>query len=534
MGRKPTGSTYQSRGVWYAAITMAHRKRESFALPTCTTKEQADARADIVNDVVQRLRGAGHAALTQQFAQEAAERPGGKDLARLVNTVNALCCGTLVPADTLLDTATIRDVGEAWTSGKLAEQYRGKVKPRKGADHIARALEKHVYPHVGDLPVRLFEQKHAQLVLNKYPPTNDPDSALALAKLLNRIINLAVKPLKLIPRSPLEEDWMPERGPAKARSCIYPAEDVQLMACAAVPLAYRILWGYLHREGHRSGEVFLLTWSDIDLVLGTVNLDKNKTNQPRFWVLAPGVAATLRAWKRYREERLGRPLTGGDLVFIHPGTGRKLKTGSFAAAETYRDNLMTAGIDRPQLHEHDGTRRRVRAHDTRAAFVTVALANNRNDVWISDRTGHSSLTEMETYRRNARTFAALNLGDFTPLDQLIPELLPYLDRVEQEVPTATSSAKVSAAMPAQQGAHGGVAAVRVAGNGTPDESGHAADGDGPTGIVGAIVGGSTRPGRGSGFVGPKIWLDFPPIMAATSLPTFAGSNSPARNFWLRR
>ena len=119
MARKLEGSKYKSRGVWYAYITVARGKRESFAMPTCTTEEQAEARKNILNDVVQRLRGAGHAALVPRWAKEAAERPTGKALDRIVNAVTALCCGKMVPRDLLLDSSTFREVGEMWTSGEM-------------------------------------------------------------------------------------------------------------------------------------------------------------------------------------------------------------------------------------------------------------------------------------------------------------------------------------------------------------------------------------------------------------------------------
>jgi integrase len=447
MARKSTGTKYKSRGIWYACITVAQRKRESFAMPTCKTEEQAEERKNIVNDVVQRLRGAGHAALVARFAKEAAERPAGKPLDRLLGSVKALCCGDMVPRDLLLDTALFREVGEMWTSGRMNEKYPGQGYARAGAKDIAGLLEKHVYPHIGELPVSMIRQEHVQLVLQNYPKGNDQDSLRNIGKLTNRVINLAVKPLGIIPSNPLPTGWIPKPGSKKSRTCLYPTEDVQLMACTAVDLGLRVLWGYLHREGHRRGEAFLLRFRNFDLKLGTINLppEFNKTGEARFWVLSPGVAAMLRAWKRYREEVLGERVTGESLVFFGRNN-RPPESRKFHAARTYRENLETAGIDRPQLFEQPGSsHKQVRAHDTRAAFVTVALANGKGDMWISDRTGHSSLEEMKTYRRNARAFIELNLGDWRPVDQLIPELQPHLDAPPAQ---ATAAAAPASAAPA--------------------------------------------------------------------------------------
>lgn len=554
MGRRLEGSTYESRGVHYASITVGQRKRESFALPTCKTEEQAKARTKILNDVVQRLRGANHADLVPRFAQEAADRPTGKPLDRLLSAVNGLCEGTIVPRDALLDSMSFRDVGEMWTSGRMTEQYRGQVVHREAAGELAALLARHVYPHVGDIPVTLFGFQHAQKVLNEYPKGGEPGSLRNVAKLINRIMELAVKPLGLIPSNPLPRRWIPKAGPKKSRSCIYPHEDAQLMACSATEIGLRVLWGYLHREGHRKGEAFLLTFGDFDLQLGTINLRKNKTDDPRFWVLSPGVAAMIRAWKRYREEVMGERITGSSFVFFacgnkHPGTHR------FHAAKTYRKNLVEAGIDRAQLFAHGDNHRQVRAHDTRAAFVTVALANGRNEMWISDRTGHSSLDEMRTYRRNARAFVELNLGDWKPLDQLIPELQPYLDDAAQKGQTAVAPEQPSEGPPAaasltaaianipatvvEATAAGSVAtapageqardlnaeeAAAAAPVCTSNEGGLEPRGA-PEANVGANVGGRSRRRVGAGAGSVANQRDLTRMMASQSPPTFGAWNS---------
>src|SRR5262249_22039829 len=74
------------------------------------------------------------------------------------------------------------------------------------------------------------------------------------------------------------------------------------------------------------------------------------------------------------------------------------------------------------LFENSDVRRHVWLHDTRASFVTIALANGRTETWISDRTGHCSHEQIGTYRRSARSVAELGLGDLESLSLAIPEL----------------------------------------------------------------------------------------------------------------
>ena len=46
--------------------------------------------------------------------------------------------------------------------------------------------------------------------------------------------------------------------------------------------------------------------------------------------------------------------------------------------------------------------------------MTVSLANGKTEAWVADRTGHRSSQMINTYRRTARTYAELNLGELVP------------------------------------------------------------------------------------------------------------------------
>jgi len=109
---------------------------------------------------------------------------------------------------------------------------------------------------------------------------------------------------------------------------------------------------------------------------------ENKTDDARAWALNPGVATTLRAWKAMRGDDVG----DGDPVFVDEH-GRAVTDEHMA--ERFRQHLHDAGVSREQLFEASATRRPTRVHD-RATFITVALANDRTEGWIQDRTGHKS------------------------------------------------------------------------------------------------------------------------------------------------
>jgi integrase len=193
----------------------------------------------------------------------------------------------------------------------------------------------------------------------------------------------------------------------RTHAYLYPAEDAALMASGAVPLARRLLWGFLIREGCRVSEALALRWSDLDLERGAVRLDENKTDDPRAWALSPGVAATLARFE-------GEP---GALVFEPPAEPERLAT-------RLRADLKLAGVNRPELFERTTARLAMRAHDLRASFVTIALAAGKSEAWVTDRTGHRSHEMVQRYRRAARQAAELHLGDWTPLDAALGLVKP--------------------------------------------------------------------------------------------------------------
>ena len=91
-------------------------------------------------------------------------------------------------------------------------------------------------------------------------------------------------------------------------------------------------------------------------------------------------------------------------------------------AKHLRADLKAAGVTRSELFERSAVRRPVRVHDLRATFVTISLANGKSETWVADRTGHRSSEMINRYRRQARTWSELGLGELSPLNRALPDL----------------------------------------------------------------------------------------------------------------
>lgn len=176
-----------------------------------------------------------------------------------------------------------------------------------------------------------------------------------------------------------------------------------------------MFWGVLAREGMRRDEGVSLDWCHIDLDRGLVRLDTNKTDDPRTWVLSQDVLAALRLWHAIRGK-----VEPNEPVFPGEHGGR---LNAEHAAEVLRAHLRLAGVTREELFVSNKHRQALRAHNLQATFVTLALASDKSETWISDRTGHKSSEMIRRYYRKARTFAELGLRALAPMDQSIPEFV---------------------------------------------------------------------------------------------------------------
>jgi integrase len=293
------------------------------------------------------------------------------------------------------------------------------VKVKRSSDDDEQRFKAYVYDLVGDEPIAEFALEHAERVMSKLPSHLSPASRRQVAQAMSRVLSLAHYPLKLRGPNPLPRGFLPKPGKGKAHTYLHPSEDAKLLAHTAAPLTLRVLYGFLAREGMRASEACGLRWSDVDLENGAVTLDENKTDDPRTWSLDAGVASALRIWRKMNPE--------AEHLFADE-KGRPLDPARSNLAERLRGYLRAAGVTRAQLFEESATRDPLRAHDLRATFVTLALADGKSEAWVADRTGHKSSQMINRYRRAARSLSELGLGKLRPLCTAIPEIAAMLPK----------------------------------------------------------------------------------------------------------
>ncbi len=300
---------------------------------------------------------------------------------------------------------TFRDVAELWIDGTLARRYPDESRYRIEGKHLARVRKilAIIDPVIGKTPVTLVTLEQADQARAAIPPSvKVTGSRRHYSLVIRRVLALAVYPLALLPVSPIPPGWVPAQGKPPAFGYLYPDEERALIACAEVPFIYRLLFGFLARNGCRVSEALGLSRSDVDLETGLLTLDENKTDDPRQWTLAPDVVRALE-----------RHLRASSAEALFPDIdGRHI-------ADKLRAFLAQAGVTRAQLFSRTAARRPLRCHDLRATFITLALASGRTETWVMDRTGHKSSQMVNLYRRAARTAEEANLGWLHPLDECL-------------------------------------------------------------------------------------------------------------------
>jgi integrase len=410
-------------GHYFAQFSIGGGQRKGTLLRTCETEEQAERRKVAIAKLVARLRDSGHTTVIANTIREAGQldEEGMRKLAKLVERIaNGKEPGLETPPTARRSGLTVAELADLWTSGELATQYPDHVRVKRSSDDDRRLLawlgnvrmpDGTTFGHHAVASVTLDECDHVMTALPKTAQT--PSTRRQYAQAIRKLLTYAVYPLRLLPALPIPKGWLPKGGSGKSKQWIYPSEDVALMQCRAVPLARRLFYGLLVREGLRVREALSLTWADVDLERGVLRLDTNKTEDPRSWAMGEDVSRALNAW---------RTLRGGKAEKVTRLFPRGLVGERCHLAPRLRQGLTLASVKRPELTEPKKGRLPLRAHDLRGTFVTLALAAGRTEAWVTDRTGHRSSAMIYLYKRAARTASELGLGWLAPLDESIPEL----------------------------------------------------------------------------------------------------------------
>lgn len=211
----------------------------------------------------------------------------------------------------------------------------------------------------------------------------------------------------------------PTRGASRKRPWLYPGEWSALMACEAVPLAWRRLYAVALYTGLRPGELRVLTWGDVDLEACTVTVSKAWDDATRT-VKAPKTEAGRRTFPivgpllPLLDAMRGDPKRpDGELVVPDVARGEERMAGRF------RDHLRAAKVERARLYADTATEEPVDFRSLRDSFATWCALGGLATSALQRRMGHESPATTDGYVKQAEDVTAGSIGaPFPTLDAL--------------------------------------------------------------------------------------------------------------------
>lgn len=245
-------------------------------------------------------------------------------------------------------------------------------------------LGKWAAPHWKDRDLKSITRDDVYTVVyERFDPTHSPSSRKTLLKQIKRIFQLAM------------EEGLLDRNPAVGITVNVPEveqdvltnEEVKTFLQASKDTQHRFfpIWVMALGTGMRSGELFALNWSDLDLEAKLISVTKQWTNKDGF-----GPTKS----RRSRVVPISDELT----LFLKE---LKLKTETENVLPRLREweNGEQAQVTR-EFCESIGVTS-VKFHDLRATFITNLLARGVPLAVVMSIVGHSQLKTTNGYLRKA-------------------------------------------------------------------------------------------------------------------------------------
>lgn len=277
----------------------------------------------------------------------------------------------------------------------------------KTAAGYAHVLTKHILPAFKNYKVGAIQPEAIQAWVAKLSQTREPNTVRNIYAVLRGLLKFAVS-RRYIVVSPADAVRLPKaRRQTKQRLYLTPSEVTEL--AEAMPAHYRMPVYVAAYTGLRAGELWALRRQDVDLLNGTITVERafkevyganpNNPSEHGLLIGSPKSDASHRVvsipppLKAMLVTYLSRGHLGGsgasDLIFTTPN-GYPVRHGRFYG-KVYRPAVAALWPEGHRLH-------RLRFHDLRHTCAALSLAVTPNLHVVKQRLGHESITTtIDTY-----------------------------------------------------------------------------------------------------------------------------------------
>lgn len=331
-------------------------------------------------------------------------------------------------------------LARAWANQELARLYPNAGYGKKTGEDTDGPRVEYFCKYIGNVPLATFSDDDYWRAMRPARERCRTDSTFrAFSQVLRRVLKIAVE-LRIIAAWPLGATCKlprPEKGTSPVFPFLYPDEYVRLMRCELIPIQFRVLYGFIIREGLRISEAIRIRWEHLtELPNGRwlLEVPDTKTGRALNFVLNPGTGEVLHAFRRVLVPPEAPPLRtvgskdrralANKLARLAVPAGEL--SGPFAwvkpsnvnnAAKNLRRHVEMSGTTRARLLFNDGRLRRLREHDLRSTFVTWCKLAGVDNETISQHTGHESSTMIARYNRSKATIEHIGLPPYLPLHE---------------------------------------------------------------------------------------------------------------------
>jgi integrase len=290
---------------------------------------------------------------------------------------------------------TLNEYLQRW----LKDSVKGSVRPIT-FESYERLVRVHVVPALGRIKLKALSPAHLQ---GFYRDRLDAGLSPCTVQRLHAVIHRALKQALrwgLVARN-VSEVADPPKAQRKEIRTLTP-EQVRTLLKTAQGDRFEALYVLAITTGLRQGELFGLSWEDVDLAAGRLSVRQTLTT--------PKGGRRLGPPKRSKSRRSVK-LTAGAVKALTAHRGRQLEERE-KLAELWKDQgfVFTTQVGTP-LNRHNFFRRcfkpmlekaglphTVRFHDLRHTCATILLSKNVNPKIVQELLGHANISQtMDTY-----------------------------------------------------------------------------------------------------------------------------------------